>query len=204
MHIFDEKRIKTYLAIHLNSRILGEEFDMNKHQFSFSFIENQIRKKTFGIITTINPDGTPHTTGICYGVSPPSSKFCFYFLTSKKYKKVRNIQNNPNISFLIPFPHYYIRFAPSGTVTFNGEAELVPIDNVELQPIFSKKRILRLILKEISTQEKDSFIFIRLKPNPKVLCHGVGFNVFKLRKGHRHAGYTVRIPQERLFSRQKY
>jgi len=103
------------------------------------------------------------------------------------------------VSFLIPFPHYYIRFAPSGTVTFNGEAELVPIDNVEVQTIFSKKRILRLIIKAISTPEKESFTFIRLKLNPKVLCHGIGFNVFKLRKGHRHADYTVKIPQKRLF-----
>jgi len=172
---------------------------MKKHQFPFSFIENQIQKKTFGILTTINLDGTPHTSGICYGISPPSSKFCFYSLTLKKYKKVRNIQKNPMVSFLIPFPHYYIRFAPSGTVTFNGEAELVPIDNVEVQTIFSKKRILRLIIKAISTPEKESFTFIRLKLNPKVLCHGIGFNVFKLRKGHRHADYTVKIPQKRLF-----
>ena len=182
----------------MKGSLLGEGFDMNKPQFSFSFIEKQIRKKTFGILTTINRDGTPHTSGICYGVSPPSSKFCLYCVTSKKYKKVRNIQKNPMVSFIIPFPHFYIRFAPSGTVTFNGEAEFVPIDNDEVQTIFSKKRILRLIRKEISTPEKESLTFIRIKPTPKVLCNGVGFNVFKLRKEHRHGGYTVRIPQERL------
>lgn len=44
------------------------------------------------------------------------------------------------VSFLIPFPHCYIRLAPSGTATFNSEAELVPIDNDEVQSIFSKKR----------------------------------------------------------------
>lgn len=171
---------------------------MNIHQFSFSFIEKQIRKKTFGILTTINQDGTPHTTGILYGISPPFSKFVLYFLTSKKYKKVRNIKRNPNVSLIIPFPHYYIRFAPSGTVTFNGKADFISIDDIDVRNVFSKKRILRLIIKEIETEDTESLTFVRMISNPKVLCFGVGYNVFKLRKGHRHGGYSVIIPHERL------
>lgn len=57
---------------------------MNKHQFTLFFVEKQIRKKTFGILMTVNEDGTPHTAGILYGASPPSSKFALYCLTSKK------------------------------------------------------------------------------------------------------------------------
>jgi len=93
---------------------------LNEKEFNFSFVEKQIRKKSFGVLTTINKNGTPHTTGILYGVSPTSSKFALYSLTSKNYKKVRNIKRDPRVSFLIPFPHYYIRFAPSSTVTFQG------------------------------------------------------------------------------------
>jgi general stress protein 26 len=173
---------------------------VSKHHFSFSFVEKQIRKKTFGVLTTINKDGTPHTTGILYGVSPPSSKFALYFLTSVKYKKTRNIKQNPNISFLIPFPHYYIRFAPSATVTFLGKADLITLEDEVIQDIFSKKRILRLIIKKLREEEPESITFIRIKPRPKVLCHSLGINVFKLRGGHAQAGYSVIIPQNRLFS----
>ncbi len=172
---------------------------MNDHRFSFSFVEEEVRKKTFGVLTTLNKDGTPHTTGILYGVSPPSSKFALYSLTSKSYKKVRNIKGNAKVSFLIPFPHNYIRFAPSSTVTLYGEAELISLDDTEIHEIFSRKRILRLIIKQIQQGERDSMIFIRIKPNPKVLCHGLGYNVFKLRKGHAKGGYSVSIPQKRLF-----
>ncbi|MFQ6125671.1 MAG: pyridoxamine 5'-phosphate oxidase family protein [Candidatus Heimdallarchaeota archaeon] len=171
---------------------------MNKHQFTFSFIEKQIRKKTFGILTTINQDGTPHSTGILFGVSPPFSKFVLYFFTSREYKKVRNIKRNPYVSLIIPFPHYYIRFAPSGTVTFNGKADFISIDDIDVHDIFSKKRVLRLVIKEIETQDTESLTFVRIIPNPKVLCFGVGYNVFKLRKDHRQGGYSVIIPQERL------
>ena len=173
---------------------------MSKNQFTFSFVEKQIRKKTFGVLTTINKDGTPHTTGILYGVSPPSSKFALYFLTSIKYKKIRNIKQNPNISFLIPFPHYYIRFAPSATVTLLGKADLITLEEDMIQDIFSKKRILRLIIKKMKEEKPESITFVRIKPKPKVLCHSLGFNIFKLRGSHTQAGYSVMIPQERLFS----
>ncbi|MFX1516613.1 MAG: pyridoxamine 5'-phosphate oxidase family protein [Promethearchaeota archaeon] len=173
---------------------------MNENQFSFSFVEKQIRKKTFGVLTTINKDGTPHTTGILYGVSPPSLKFALYFLTSITYKKTRNIKQNPNVSFLIPFPHYYIRFAPSATVTFLGKADLITLEEEVIQEIFSKKRILRLIIKRMKEEKPESITFIRIKPKPKVLCHSLGINVFKLRSGHAQAGYSVMIPQDRLFN----
>jgi nitroimidazol reductase NimA-like FMN-containing flavoprotein (pyridoxamine 5'-phosphate oxidase superfamily) len=171
---------------------------LNENQFDFSFVEKQIRKKTFGVLTTVNKDGTPHTTGILYGISPPSSKFALYSLTSKSYKKVRNLTQNPEVSFLIPFPHYYIRFAPSSTVTFQGIAEFISVENAGIQDTFSKKRALRLILKEIESGEQENMTFIKIKPHPKVLCHGLGFNVFKLRKGHVKGGYSVRIPGDRL------
>jgi hypothetical protein len=118
----------------------------------------------------------------------------------KKYKKARNIQQNPKVSFLIPFPHYYIRFAPSSTVTFQGEAEFISVDDTKIQEIFSKKRVLQLIVKEIQSreQERERMTFIMIKPIPKVLCHGLGYNVFKLRKGHKQGGYSVKIPPNRL------
>ncbi len=172
---------------------------MKKHDFTFPFVERQIRTKTFGVLTTLNQDGTPHTTGILYGVSPPSSKFALYCLTSKEYKKVRNIERNPNVSFLIPFPHYYIRFAPSSTVTLQGEADFIAVDNTEIQEAFTQKRILRLIKEEIKQGEQELMTFIRIKPNPKVLCFGIGYNVIKLRKGHAYGAYSVMIPQDRLF-----
>ncbi|MFX0015859.1 MAG: pyridoxamine 5'-phosphate oxidase family protein [Promethearchaeota archaeon] len=174
---------------------------MNNLNFSFSFIEKKIRTKTFGILTTLNKDGTPHSTGVLYGVSPPSSAFSLIFYTSKKYKKVRNIKRNPNVSFVIPFSHPFLHFTPSKTVTFNGKAELVSLNDNETRLIFSKKRILKLIMKQSQIEEQESLTFIRIKPNPRVLCYGVGISVLKLRKGHKYGGYSVIIPQERLFEK---
>ncbi|MFX0152700.1 MAG: hypothetical protein ACFFAJ_18095, partial [Candidatus Hodarchaeota archaeon] len=94
--------------------------------------------------------------------------------------------------------HYYIRFAPSSTVTFQGKANFLSVEDPIIQDIFSKKRIHRLILKEIEGGERENMTFIKVKPYPKVLCYGLGYNVFKLRKGHTKGGYSVRIPETRL------
>jgi len=51
---------------------------MTEHKFDFHFIKNEIRKKTFGVITTLNKDGSPHTSGILYGVSNQDEKFALY------------------------------------------------------------------------------------------------------------------------------
>lgn len=171
---------------------------MNKNQYKFSFIEEQIKNKTFGILTTINPDGTPHTSGVLYGVSRPLSKFAIYIVTSKNYRKTKNILKNPNVSFIIPFPHHYLRFVPSSTITITGKAEIKPFDNGEVLEIFMEKRVLRLITQHLTEEEKKELVILKIKPNPKILCYGIGISMWKLRKGHTEGGYSVRIPKEKL------
>lgn len=170
---------------------------MSLTKFNFSFIVREIRKKTFGILNTLNSDGTPHTTGILYGVSKPDTEFALYLLTSKKYKKLRNIQNNPKISFIIPFPHHHLRFVPSGTITLNGIAKLVPLNSRDIIEIFSEKRILKLIIANINFEKNEELVFIKIEPDSKILCYGVGFSIWKLRGSHTEGGYSVTIPTEK-------
>jgi nitroimidazol reductase NimA-like FMN-containing flavoprotein (pyridoxamine 5'-phosphate oxidase superfamily) len=171
---------------------------MNSDKFSFGFIEEKIRTKTFGIITTIETDGSPHTTGVLYGVSPPKTKFALYILTSKKYRKTRNIKRNPTVSFMIPFPHHILRFVPSSTITLAGNAEILPFENEEIFSVFSYKRILRMITKNLHPEDKMDYIFLKIVPESKILVYGVGYNIWSLRKNHTEGGYLVRIPEERL------
>ena len=146
----------------------------------------------------MNPDSSPHTSGILYGVSKPEDEFCIYLKTMKKFRKVKNIQRNPNVSFIIPFPHHYFRFIPAGTITINGQAELVPIDSREILEIFSEKRVLRKIISDINFDEDEDLTFLRIKPKPKVFCYGVGLSILELRSSHTSASYSVIIPEERL------
>ncbi|MFX1440493.1 MAG: pyridoxamine 5'-phosphate oxidase family protein, partial [Promethearchaeota archaeon] len=112
--------------------------------FSFDFIEKEVRKKTFGVLSAVDANGQPHSTGVLYGVSPPESKFALFVVTSESSAKVRHIRRNPNVSLVVTFPHYYIRFAPASYVMFRGTAEFVPLDDSDGQWAFNQKRILRM------------------------------------------------------------
>lgn len=41
---------------------------MAKDRFSFESVEKEVRKKTFGVLSTIDSKGRPHSTGIIFGV----------------------------------------------------------------------------------------------------------------------------------------
>jgi general stress protein 26 len=172
---------------------------MPKKKFDFPFIEKQIRSKTFGILNTINPNNSPQSSGILFGVSKPGDPFCIYLKTFKTFRKTKNIQSNPNVTFVIPVPHHILRFIPSSTIMIKGQAELVSTDSEEVIEAFNEKRILRMILQDLNDPEvKKKTTFIRIKPKPKILCYGVGFNVIQLGRAHTSVSYSVKIPEERM------
>lgn len=172
---------------------------MPKRPITFEFVEKQLRKKTFGILGTVSPKGWSHSTGILYRVSPLGSPFSFYLAVDKSYKKYRNIKNNPQVSFVVPFPHFYFRFVPANSVQFQGTAEILPIDDPEGQKAFKQKRILKMALEQPDKLNMDvELAFIRIKPLRKLFCYGLGFNIMELRKHIESGSYTVTIPPERL------
>ena len=170
---------------------------MSDHKFNFELVERYIRKKTFGILTTADKDGKPHSVGMIYAVSSPNTTFSLYCITAKKSKKVKNIQENPNIAFVIPFPHHIFRFAPSSCIQFQGLAELLSLDNSEARLAFSGKKLLKMNIKEAERLRKEQgseAIFIKIKPHKKIYCYGIGIGLMEMRKDISAASYSVEIP----------
>ncbi|MFW9886819.1 MAG: pyridoxamine 5'-phosphate oxidase family protein [Candidatus Thorarchaeota archaeon] len=170
---------------------------MPRKDFSFDFIEREVRKKTFGVLTAVDTNGRPHSTGILYGVSPPKSKFALFVVTSESSAKVRHIKRNSNVSLVVTFPHYYIRFAPASYVMFRGTAELVPLDDSDAQWAFNQKRILRMN-QGVDPELLEKALFIKINPEPTVFCYGVGIGIMELRREHTEGDYKVTIPSDRL------
>jgi len=170
---------------------------MSKRQFTFDFVEKQIRKKTFGILSTVSKKGRAQSTGIMYGVSPSGSKFSLYILTHRSYRKTKNLMRNPHVSLVIPFPHYCLRFVPSSCISFQGRAKVVPFNDPEAQESFKQKRILRTNLKAGLRMKREA-VFIKIKPNRRISCFGLGIGVLMLRKHMETGSYSVAIPPERV------
>ncbi len=169
---------------------------MPRNPRDFRFIEAQLRKMTFGVLSTINPGGSLQTTGILYGVSPPGTGFRLYLLTDRGFLKVRNILRNPEVSFLVPYPHHFLRFVPASCISFPGTAEIVPEDDPEAQEAFQSSRMLRMNLKETSSMENA--VFIKISPKRSIHCYGVGFGLMEIARDVSAVGYSVEVPSDRL------
>lgn len=165
-------------------------------RFSFEFVEKHVRRKSFGVLSTIDSKGRPHSTGILYGVAPKEEPFALYILAGRRYVKVRNIERDPNVSLVVTFPHYYIRFAPASYVMFRGTAEILPFGNPVARRAFSSQRILRMNLD--SDMDEHEMVFIKITPNPRVVCYGLGIGIMEMRGDHINAGYSVTISEDRF------
>lgn len=169
---------------------------MGKKNIDFKYIEEMIRSKTYGMISTIDQHGNPHSTSIIYAVSSPESKFCLYCVSSQKYRKVKNIQSNENVAFVIPFPHHVMRFVPASAVQFQGKAKIIPIDDSEARKSFLTSKILKFNLER--TSELLESAFIKIIPNQKLFIYGLGYGMMEMRKNHVKGNYSIMIPTERF------
>lgn len=172
---------------------------MTDSRFSFDFVEQKIRKKSFGVLSTIDSKGRPHSTGIIYAVGPPESPFALYSIVGANYAKVRNIKQNPNVSLVVTFPHYWIRFAPASYAMFRGTAEIIPFANEDAQWAMSQTRIGRMNLQTEAEDANVEFVFIKITPEPTVFCYGLGFGIMEMRGDLANADYKVKIPEERRY-----
>ena len=168
---------------------------MKDKSFSVEYIEKKIRKKSFGILSTVSPKGWSQSSGVMYGSSTSSEPLKLYIITDKKYKKTQNIINNSHVSFVITFPRYYIRFAPASTIQFQATAKILPMTDKTALEIFKKKRILR-DLTDFTDDDyiKDEFVFIELSPVKRYNCYGVGYSILELARNTEEATYQVEIP----------
>jgi hypothetical protein len=169
---------------------------MPAEQRSFGFIEAQLRKKTFGVLSTANPDGSLQSTGILYAVSPPGAAFRLYLLTERSYLKARNVARNPQVSFLVPYPHRLLPFVPASCISFPGTAEIGPLDDPEGRAAFTGNRILRMNLAESDAAADGIFLLIR--PKRSMHCYGIGMGVVQIARNPAEAGYSVEVPTSRL------
>ncbi|MHA1428356.1 MAG: pyridoxamine 5'-phosphate oxidase family protein, partial [Candidatus Helarchaeota archaeon] len=148
---------------------------MSVRELSFDYVEKKIRKKKFGFLGTITPEGRPHVAGIMYAVSPPHQKLYLYIITGIDTKKAKNIQNNSEISFAIPFPHYILRFPPDFCIQFQGNAEILPFNDPNGQKAIYNRRLMRRMLRKIPLDTTEEII-IRVRPDKKVFGFGLGMN----------------------------
>ncbi len=115
-------------------------------------------------------------------------------LTLESYVKVRNVRTNPAATLVVPFPHRILSFVPANCVAFRGSTEVVPFADPDGWWAFEQRRILRDNAAWLADSDP---VFLKLTPEPKVLCYGLGIGLNRLRKDHTSGSYRTYIPEER-------
>jgi general stress protein 26 len=170
---------------------------MSTRVLPFDYVEAQLRKKHFGIVGTVTPDGRPHSTAIVYGISPPGARLALYVLTESSYKKTRNIRANPNVSFVVPFPHHVLRFVPSSCIQFQGRAEVLPWDDADARASFQRNDVLKMTL-EVGGNDPERAVFLVITPDAKIFGYGLGMSLLALRRNIEAGPFVTTVPQQRL------
>jgi hypothetical protein len=163
--------------------------------FTFAYVENMLRKKNFGILSTMTTTGKLHSVGVVYATSPPSQPFSIYVVSRVVLKKVKNISNNPNVAFVVPFPHYFIRIIPPACIQFQGKAELIPFDDPIVTKAFQSSIVLRRsIMHNMNLGENT---FIKIIPDNKIFSFGIGESIWQFLRPKNKSlkNYYVTVPK---------
>jgi hypothetical protein len=168
------------------------------HQLELSFkrVERELRKRTFGILSTVSRSGKAQSSGVLYGVSPPGVPLGIYVISGRNHVKVRNIAANPNVSFVVPLFRRVLSFVPPACIQIHGSAKILESTDEVAMQTFRTSFVLRMILREASalgSVNNGNACFVRIQPDPLINTYGVGLSGWELRKHWADAGAKVRI-----------
>ena len=166
--------------------------------FSFEYLEKQLSNKNFGVLTTVSSKGKPHSVGVVYSIAPLDQPFALYIITRPSLKKARNLCDNPNVSFVVPFPQLLFSFIPPACIQFQGKAQIMPIDDPIATKAFEKSIVLKR--SKIHSTSLGKSIFVRVVPTSKIFCFGLGARIWDFlipSKSKNIGNFYVVVPRSR-------
>lgn len=163
---------------------------------SFDRVEKDLRKRTFGVLSTLTERGAPHATGVVYAVSAPDEPLALFVTTRTTNRKVRNLRARPDVAFVVPVPHRFLPAFPPRAIQFLGTATVLDADDEGANRAFASSWFLRRILvteRRIVAEGQD-LCFIRIRPEGKLFTYGMGMSVLRNLRRPRGAIGRVTIP----------
>lgn len=143
-------------------------------------------RNTFGVLAFTNKAGEPRSAGIVYVVDGRS----LLITSSRDSWKVRHIARHPRVSMTIAIPRRvpFLPFikVPAATVTFQGDAEILDVEELSEEAARRKVKASRLDDDMIHTVQ-----VIRVIPRGDFLTYGIDMPVTRMAD---HEDATARVP----------
>jgi nitroimidazol reductase NimA-like FMN-containing flavoprotein (pyridoxamine 5'-phosphate oxidase superfamily) len=164
---------------------------------TFDRVLRELRRRDFGVLSTVTPEGRPHSVGVVYGVSLPGRPFQLYVMTRRRLRKTRNLVENPDVSFVVPLTRRLLWFVPPPCVQFQGRAEVLERDDAGGLETFRSFRMGRRILsmyEELALRGETGVCFLRITPDPTLSTYMVGHTIWELMRRMETGIERVRVP----------
>jgi hypothetical protein len=147
----------------------------------------ELERQLFAVIGMVTPSGQARTAGIVYVVRDRS----LYFATSREAWKTKHIAKHSQVSLTVTIPKRiplmpWIKI-PSATITFQGEASIHGVEDVD--PGIHEALTTDL---EIDQDFVANACVIQIRPMGQFLTYGVGVPLPTMRKPH-EAGARISI-----------
>jgi uncharacterized protein YhbP (UPF0306 family) len=166
---------------------------------SFDAVERALRQCTFGTLSTLTEQGTPHATGVIYAASMRDEPLVLYVTTRSATRKVRNLRARPDVAFVVPVPRRLVPVFPPRAIQFLGMAAVLSADDEGANRAFHSSWFLRRILatERRIVAEGGDLCFIRIRPARTLFTYGMGTSLLQNLTGPRQAIGRVAIPAGR-------
>src|SRR5690242_17681207 len=101
----------------------------NRHvkppRLTADLVLDQLRNRDFAVLSTVGADGRPSSAGVTYRMSGTGRDLVLYVMTRRHLQKARNIEQNPNVSLVVPLARRLLWFLPPPTIQVRGRAEIL-------------------------------------------------------------------------------
>jgi nitroimidazol reductase NimA-like FMN-containing flavoprotein (pyridoxamine 5'-phosphate oxidase superfamily) len=170
---------------------------MNPSRLTFDRVVRALRRRDFGVLGTVTPDGHPHSVGVVYGVSLRGRPFRLYVMTRRSLRKTRNVLENPHVSFVVPLTRRLLWFVPPPCVQFQGQAEVLERDDpdgVETFQSFAMGRRILSMYEDMARRIEAGVCFLRITPDLQLSTYMVGHSIWELMRRMETGIERVRVP----------
>jgi hypothetical protein len=159
-----------------------------------------LRRRKFGMLSTLSEHERPHATAVVYAVSPPAESLALYVTTRTTNRKARNVQARADVAFVIPVSRFYAPGFPPAAIQFQGTASVVPRTDEAALRAFRSSWFSRRILatEQRIVAQGGELCFIRIRPDPMIFTYGIGMSPLRTARHPREAIGRVAIPANQL------
>lgn len=154
-----------------------------RRPLTFDRVVRELRQRDFGVLSTVTPEGRPHSVGVVYSVALPGRPFRLYVMTRRRLRKARNLVEKPNVSFVVPLTRRLLWFIPPPCVQFQGRAEVMDRDDpggVETFRSFAMGRRILSMYEAFAKRGETGICFLRITPDPTMSTYMVGHSLREL------------------------